>query len=180
MYSHWQKRTEEESKTFEHFVTMLCFLFGLIFFFFAFFCLFVFFLIVNSCQTSAFGFRMTRSFFMVVRTTNEWLIFFLLLCNRRRIGLTVFFMGAILYALFLAIFSHYLYCGHYFMANNSVVVNEFPRNNEVFEVSEMKNTCIIKLGYNTRNGCMPKISKPRTALGLTVEWPKETYAKKDF
>ena len=99
---------------------------------------------------------------MVVRTTSEWLIFFLLLCNRRRIGLTVFFMGAILYALFLAIFSHYLYCGHYFMANNSVVVNEFPRNNEVFEVSEMKNTCIIKLGYNTRNGCMPKISKPRT------------------
>lgn len=77
---------------------------------------------------------------------DKWIIsFFLLLYNRRRVGLTVFFLGAILYALFLGIFSHYLYCGHYFMPNNSTIVNETTRNYEVFEVSETNNTCIIKL-----------------------------------
>ena len=70
---------------------------------------------------------------------DNWIIysfFLLLLCNRRRVGLTVFFMGAILYALFLAVFSHYLYCGHYFKADNINFVNKITHNTEVFEVSE--------------------------------------------
>ena len=64
--------------------------------------------------------------------------FFLpLYCNRRRVGLTVFFMGAILYALFLTVFSHYLYCGHYFKDwDNISFVNEIKNKTEVFKVSE--------------------------------------------
>lgn len=52
----------------------------------------------------------------------------------RRVGLTVFFMGAILYALFLAVFSHYLYCGHYFKGDNITFVNNITHNTEVFEI----------------------------------------------
>ena len=69
--------------------------------------------------------------------------FFLLFCNRRRVGLTVFFMGAILYALFLAVFSHYLYCGHYFKADNENFVNEITNNTGVFKVSETAKTKAI-------------------------------------
>ena len=72
---------------------------------------------------------------MVVRMRTELFTFFLWFCNRRRIGLTVFFMGALLYALFLIIFSHYLYCGHYFMNATTI------RDHEVFKVSET-NCCV--------------------------------------
>lgn len=68
---------------------------------------------------------------------DKWIIFFFSCSpNRRRVGLTVFFMGAILYALFLAVFSHYLYCGHYFKGDNITFVNNITHNTEVFEVSE--------------------------------------------
>ena len=86
--------------------------------------------------TSSFGFQTTKFFLMVVRKISESFIFFSCSPNRRRVGLTVFFMGAILYALFLAVFSHYLYCGHYFKGDNITFVNNITHNTEVFEVSE--------------------------------------------
>ncbi|KAL9957509.1 hypothetical protein ACROYT_G039148 [Oculina patagonica] len=52
----------------------------------------------------------------------------------RRIGLTVFFLGAILYAMFLAIFSLYLYCGHSFMSNNSTIANEKAQHYYVLKI----------------------------------------------
>lgn len=82
-------------------------------------------------------FQTTKFFFIVVRTRSELFTFFLWFCHRRRIGLTVFFMGALLYALFLITFSHYLYCGHYFMneTRRGDFMNETRRGDEVFEVS---------------------------------------------
>lgn len=106
--------------------------------------------------TSSFGFRTTKFFLMVVRKISESFTFFLLFCTRRRVGLTVFFMGAILYALFLAVFSHYLYCGHYFKADNENFVNEITNNTAVFKVSEtakLKTTISRSFQFLTpRNG----------------------------
>ena len=80
-------------------------------------------------------------------TKDKWIInFFLLFCNRRRVGLTVFFMGAILYALFLVIFSHYLYCDHHFKADNSNGITHH-NHNETFEVSETNKTTATIAGF---------------------------------
>ena len=66
---------------------------------------------------------------------------------------------------------------------------EIPEHFDVF-----KSTMSQQHGYNTRNGYMPLIRKPRTEwgknetyykaltdrLGLTENWAKETYAEKNF
>lgn len=134
--------------------------------------------------TSSFGFRTTKFFQMVVRKLSESLFLFsLLFCNRRRVGLTVFFMGAILYALFLAVFSHYLYCGHYFMANNSNFFNEITHNYDVFEVSETdKTTAIIArffqfLVISGSAGAIPHQGRGRGGMELSQFLPLNMKAK---
>ena len=45
---------------------------------------------------------------------------------RRHIGLTVFFFGALLYGIFLGLFSHYLYCVH--SKTNSSFANQHTQS----------------------------------------------------
>ena len=56
--------------------------------------------------------------------------FFSLFSNRRRIGLTVFLMGAIFYLTFLSVFSLYLYCKSDIskVSLTSIAINLVPRS----------------------------------------------------
>ena len=56
--------------------------------------------------------------------------FFSLFSNRRRIGLTVFLMGAIFYLTFLSVFSLYLYCKSDIskVSLTSIAINLVPKS----------------------------------------------------
>ena len=57
---------------------------------------------------------------------------------RRHIGLTVFFFGALLYGIFLGLFSHYLYCVH--SKTNSFFANQHTQS---YDPQKVRNVHIL-------------------------------------